>query len=207
MDYCALYAPKSIQSMGYEAHFMIGDAYKTFVVEIVDNVIVAHEHSVMTNFFIDGVKFNEDGKVYTPYDVTQDLLPSQENGITPYGSGLERYNTIISMLSAYNGNMSKARMRDILLQVIYTNTYKKTDESTWFTEFVTSKLGLTVDTPWNAEEWNVTIEKYREIFKHRSRDIPNTWHTSHSSIYNIAEKKLYLCAQEKQTEYVFTLTP
>lgn len=200
----AIYVPRSLQEMGYEAHYMIGDATKTYVVELVDNQVVAHIHSRMTNFFIDGVTFNADGTVYTPADV-DDGHKASDNGITEHGSGLERYNLIVEN---YAGANTKAGMRNLMNQLLYSRAYQghpDAPENLWHTEFVGLR-GLTVDSP--AEDFAEIEEVTGELYASRDRNLPvdveRTWHTTHSSVYDLDTKKLYLVSQEDtEHEYVF----
>lgn len=204
-NYASLYTPKALLAMGYETHFMIGDANKTYVVEIVDNVVVAHEHGIMTNFFIDGVTFNEDGTVYTQYDIEDGHLPTRDSGITPYGSGLERYNTIVSALNAWGSEVTEQRMTNLMHNLFFTNAYKPSHTPWWYSEFVTDKYGITVDTPIDSEVLRDIVHKYFDIFTHRSRDAADTWQTTHMSIYDIEGRTLHLRVQEGSTKHTITL--
>lgn len=193
-DYVAIYPAKSLQDQGYETHWMIRDLQHCYIVEMIDNRIVVNEYPVMANFFVDGVTFNPDGKVWTPEDVADGHLPS-DNGITPLGSGLERHNYAIDHLS---GVTSMAKMRELMTGLLYTKTYLSAPvvaDPIWHTEYVGR---LTVDDP--AEEYADVEQRYAEKFSQRDRDIPEdqirTWLTTHSSVYDVANLKLTVISQE-----------
>lgn len=203
-QHVCVYASKKLKDMHYEAHWMIGDSQHCYVIEIIDNHIISNECDVMTNFFIDGVTFNEDGKVWTPDDVASGHLAS-DNGITEHGSGLERFNLAIEMLPAAN---SKAGMRALMNALLYSKTYLSAPvvaDPVWHTEYVGQ---LTVDDPASAfsEALAIGAEKYLQ----RDRNIPETetrtWHSTHSSVYDVNAKKLYLLSQEDSIhEFEFAL--
>jgi len=203
-QHVCVYASKKLKDMHYEAHWMIGDSQHCYVVEIIDNHIISNECDVMTNFFIDGVTFNEDGKVWTPADVASGHQAS-DNGITAHGSGLERFNLAIDMLQDAG---SKAGMRALMNALLYSKTYLSAPavaDPVWHSEYVGQ---LTVDDPASAFEG---IEAQQaEAFLLRDRDIPETeprtWHSTHSSVYDVRTGKLYLLSQEDSShEYEFAL--
>lgn len=192
-DHVALWLPDSLKAMGYETHWIIGDLDKTYVLEIIDNNVVILEHSMMTNFFIDGVTFNEDGTVWTPADVPFHY-PS-DNGVTDFGSGLERYNYMVEHLS---GADSKAGMQALMRDLFYTKTYLSAPvvaEPFWHTEYVGE---LTVDSP--ASDFEDVENRYAEYFRLRDRDTPatevRTWQTCHSTVYDIENCILHVVSQE-----------
>lgn len=191
-DYVSIYVPSKLRDMGYEEHFMIADSESTYVVEFVNNtvhIIDVSEKPYVTNFFVNGVTFNSDGKVYTPADVSEDHLPTVENGITQNGSGLERYNFIVDEYTncgTYDG------MRRLMNKLRFTKAYKESTNPYWYSEFVGN--GLTVDSP--AADFYEIIASAQEAFFNRSRSSEKTWQTNHSCVYNIEHKILYLYGQE-----------
>lgn len=205
-DHVAIYPSKSTHEMGYETHFMIGDGENTYVLEIIENKVVIIEHDKMTNFHISGVTFNQDNKVYTPADVEDGHFPS-DNGITPNGSGLERYNLLVEGFSEAG---TRAGMRTLMNSLFYTKSYTTSPapaDPIWHTEFVGIN-DLTVDSP--AADFAGVEEAAGHLYENRERDIPatepRTWQTVHSSVYDIANKRLHVLSQENtDVEYTFNL--
>lgn len=214
-DYVAIYMTNRLEAIGYECHYMIGDkaSGKTYVVEFVNNQLVYYECDQMTNFYVDGVNFLEDGKVYTPADIIvseegeRSNLPSSL-GITRHGSGLERWNLIIENYASAN---TKAGMRALMNDLMYTKSYEGApvvSDPYWFSEFVGGNL--TVDNI--PAEFAAIVARAAEEYARRDRDIPEdqprTWQTIHSCVYDLSNKNLYVVSQEatypNYQEYVFT---
>lgn len=203
-DYCSIYMADAIQRIGYEAHWLICDLTDSFVVEVVNDRVVIHEADVMTNFYLSGFTPNDDGTTCTPADVPDGLLPSVNNGITPHGCGLERWNLIVASKDAAD---TPSAMRALLNDLFYTHCYQEQAEP-WYTEFVGEK-GLTVDSDPTA--YAPVVEAVKALYKKRDRDIPadqpRTWHTAHSSVYDLATRTLYLVTQEDTaSEQVFSMS-
>lgn len=178
-----------------EIHFFIADIEKSYIVEFIDNVAVATENPVqpyMTNFYLDGVEYNEDGSL-------------DFNSVTPYGGGLERYDLITQRL---NDADDVINMRSLLTELNYTNAYNLELNPLWKTEFVGKyeTMGdLTVTTP--IEEFAKIYEYTQKQFKNRSRDENSpyfgSWQTVHSSIFDLQNKKLNVVVQEDGEEIEF----
>lgn len=200
-QFVSVYFPKKLHDAGYELHYMVADKENTYLLEFINGETVITDISskpFMTNFYLSDVKFNDDGSVYSPIDFRRD--PIEENNITPYGSGLERYNYI---LKNYDDCDSREGMRKLMTDLSYTRIYTdEVDYKYWFTEFV--GFGLTVrDIPAFYEP---VIEEAKEYYVNRSRnDGGKTWQTVHSSVYSIEDKVLYLVTQEDGHEYTFKL--
>ena len=193
-DYVAIYPPKSLQDQGFETHWAIRDLQDCYVLEIIGNSVVFERCTVMSNFYVNGVTFNEEGKVWTPEDVAAGHLPSS-NGITPHGSGLERHNYAMEHIQEA---ISMEKMRELMTGLFYTRTYLSAPavaNPVWHSEYVGT---LTVDDP--AEAFADVEARYAEIFSERDRDTPEdrprTWHTTHSSVYDLANLKLSVISQE-----------
>lgn len=204
-DYASIFVPQYLEDMKYEMHFMIADTNNTYCLEFVNNVVEIidiSEAPYMTNFFLHGITRNSDGKVYTPADVHDGYLPSVENGITSLGSGLERYNLIVDN---YDGCNDKEGMLGLIKKLLYTNSYKSSTDPFWFTEFV-GERNLTVDDI--PENYTLVVNGAMNAFANRKRigaSVP-TWQTVHATVYDIAQKKMYLIAQEfVDTIYEYTL--
>lgn len=200
-NYVAVFLPSSIQDQGFEAHIMVGDKNNTYIIEFIENKVVITEHNKMTNFLIHGVNFNQDGTVYTQETSTPEDNPVVTNNITPHGVGLERYNL---MATCQNAN-TKAGMRHLLDSLMYTKAYKDSTNPFWYSEFVDKAIGTNLLTPIDDNLLSKYIQKAKEEYSNRNRNNPITWYTSHSSIYDIEEQRLYIKPQENNVEYVFNL--
>lgn len=199
-DYCSIYAPQTELMSAYEAHFMIGDGNKTFIVEFKNNEIVINEvgegkdyPAIMTNFIVDGTETDADGIVY--------------ESVSPYGSGLERYNILYKNLSAITDvNTAKSYMTN---ELKYTNTYSDEIEPIWLTEFVGDygSYQLTVeDAKNNPSKFDNVLAIARGYFENRQRGDGKTWQTVHTSVYNISGKTLTLVSQENNHKsFVYSL--
>lgn len=219
-DYLSLYTPQALIDLNFESHFMIADETDTFLLEfledengIVRNVITEMTPGAnnrlsgkpyMTNYILTDVIFNDDGTVYTPDTIDEEHSPGSTNNITDFGAGLERYNLIVNN---YDNCGSHEGMRALLNQLKYTNTYQLDTDPYWCSEFVHTELPsgeiLTVNTPGNIFHELAPIAY--QIYLNRSREDGSTWQTTHSSIYDIKNRKLYLICQEDDEELTFEL--
>ena len=201
-NYISIYNPDKLTKMGYQVHIIIADSEKTYCLEFIENELVIEditEKPYITNFHINGTVFNQDGKVYTPADVPDGHLPSEENHITENGSGLERYNLIVENY----GQIESTGMKKMLEDLRYTKSYKLIDPI-WYTEFVGID-GMTVDnTPDEYEA--IAAPTSRLKFENRSRATGKTWESTHSSIYDMNTNKLTLYFEENfDTKYTFSI--
>lgn len=208
-EHTKIYASKKFQKMGYEFHYMIGDSEETYVVEIIDNQVIYKKTNIMTNFNLNGVKFNSDNTVYTPKDMEEGHSAIIENHINKFGSGLERYNLIVK---EYPFITDKSSMRTLLNKLMYTRAYPSCElpggvsNPFWYSEFVGEFNGkeYTIDTLASEFDQDI-IPSQDSLYVNRNRNLGNTWQTVHSSIYDIKEKKLYIVSQEENTEKEFSI--
>lgn len=207
-DHMRIYFSPKLHAMHYEAHFMVGDATDTFIVEFLNNQVSildcnerdsnVENRPYMTNFHLTGVSISTsttDPAVHTPALNPGDVTST---GISLYGAGLERYNLISDSL---RDGKEIAEIMDLLK---YSNAY--TADTTWLTEFVGSD-DLTVDSA--PADFAGIINRAHNKFINRSRDPENpnygTWHTSHSIIYNMFDKTAVAHFQEAEAAYDFEL--
>lgn len=92
---------------------------------------------------------------------------------------MERYNIIVDN---YN---DLSNFREL---VLYNKSYLEATSPQWYSEFVgvyrDGTLDLTVDSaPANFEA--TIMPTIRDKYIHRSRAVPDTWHTNHTSIYDL----------------------
>lgn len=205
-DHLEIHFPKQLHKMNYELHYMIADMHnKTYCVEFVDNeakIIDISKKPYMTNFHLYGVKFNDDGTVYTPETQDEDHNASKTNLITDNGSGLERYNLIARH---YDEACTLNGMFDILNSLDYTRAYPSSDNPAlhrWYTEFVGAR-NLTVASP--ASDYEPVVSIADGYFRERTRQDGRTWHSMHSSIYDTYRGTLYLQTQEDHSPTTFSI--
>lgn len=200
----SIYASNSPTLGGYETHYMIGDATDTYIVEFINNELYFEKASIMTNFYLHGTQlFN--GKV--------DTSANNASNITSHGAGLERYNILVDDYATAN---TKNGMLNAMKDVWYSKAYDRTNK--WYTEFVGAKDRvaeaegreeyLSVTSP--RDHFGPTFDRTDILYANRNRDLGfnGTWHTTHTSIYDIAARKLYFYPQEGETssrEFIFTV--
>lgn len=187
--------------MDEEFHFMVADATTSCVIEFVNNQMVVLEGAAaMTNFYLNGVEFNEDGSVYTPATSTEGADPITTNYITPHGCGLERYNMINAAIDSITDEDS---MAELMQSLYYTNTYVATpNENSWYSEMADVKFGITLDSPMILLQ---TAMRYSYgLYDNRDRTRPDTWQTVHMTTYDTNNLTLHVYAQEGTTAHEFS---
>lgn len=192
-EHATMFPSKTLLAKGYHQHFLLADAEYTLALEFIDGefiVVDAPGDTVkgITNFHVVDVTFNADGTVYTPADVPTHT-PTTENGLTPHGMGLERWN----IMAGFTGTDA----RDLLDALRYTKAYPTATASAipaWLTEFVDGNR--TVDSP--ASDFAHALQVAGELYANRKRD-GQTWHTVHSSVYDMENQLLHLQVQEDTT--------
>lgn len=198
-DYISVYAPDSERFSG-EFHYLLADGTKTVILEFVNNEIAVRDvgpeqnyPAIMANFYVDGVTLNNDNSITRNTSSEPDA--ENENGVTPYGSGIERHNLAVTGLS--NADTVDG-MKSLMRNLFYTQAYTLT-ENKWFTEFVGDKLTVTTPDAGFAEIMEIAADAY----EHRNRENPVTWQTVHSVIYDLTNKSLVVCVQQDDTYYSF----
>lgn len=185
-----IYFPQYLRGMHCEVHWLVADATKSKVIEIVNGAVSIQDAGTITNFHLYDVEFEDDGTVCTPKDGD---TPTERNQIEPHGQGLERFNTLIAYAE-------QAGSFDTLLQALqdvhYTKAYTLTDpEEVWYTEFCGDDL--TVDS--TPEEFADILALARRAYADRSRDTAYTWHSAHSVVYDLVNKVARVRVQEDDT--------
>lgn len=211
-EHMTVYFSDRLHDLGYELHFMVADKTDTFLVEFIDNAAVVTSMTsgsgtsldgkeYMTNFFLSDVVFNEDGTVFTPED--EDGSAGDDNNVTEHGSGLERYNYIVSNISNAG---TKAGMRSLMNELLYSKSYPTSESPAspaWNTEFVGIR-GLTVDSP--AADFEPVLAVAGDMYTYRTRSGDSgVWHTVHSAVYDINNMTLNIVVQENGEELNFEL--
>lgn len=227
--YITIYGDKKTLDLNDNLHFMIGDPNKNYILEFIpdeNNIMRANYHEtdttrspfdnmIMTNFYVNDIVFNSDGTVYTPETQDAEHNAFITNKITKNGSGLERYNLAVNR---YNDANTKAGMIDLMHALDYRRSYSTCPEiygkygvsdPYWYTELVggykTPEFTeqLHVDDPYT--DFSFAKEVFGQQFLHRKRDDDKTWHTTHSSVYDLNKKELYLFdSSEDEIEHTFS---
>jgi len=161
-------------------HFIIADSTSTYVVEFIDNrPVVLEDSKIMTNFY-------------------------QSCGVTPHAYGLERYEILEK---GYDSASDVEGMFELMRSVRYSKFYTEEDFP-WLSELCNEECeyGLTTDDIAAAPDKFVKgMEDEREKYRKRDRRKPETWHTVHTSIYNLNARSLSVSAQESGRRHLFLL--
>lgn len=187
LDHCATVGEaldyldaRNITPLGSETmnlHIMISDPKETYVVEIINNRIVAKPQAIMTNFFVN-------------LDTMQD-----------YSIGVERYGILSEHYS--EGGDSMEGMWNLMKRVRYTDSYYA--ENKWYTDLAATVGIIYQDIPSNYDlldemlreeeaEWE-TEKEYLE--NHGFYEDTLWWDTAHNSIYDIKNKELWVTVHER----------
>lgn len=205
-DFASVYFTTTTHKMGYELHYMVADKDNTYCLEFINEHAVITDISdkpIMTNFYLNDVIFNDDGSVYTPETQYGGFNAIDFNHITPYGSGLERYNWVRDNIdSIYYTEDMQAFMEMLKYTEAYTNGLDSI-MLYWYTEFAGIN-GLTCAN--KIEDYIPVVANAHNKYYNRSRKTAETWHTVHTSVYDMDICKLYLNVQEDyETVYEFGL--
>lgn len=193
-DYCSIYCSKKLIDKGYEIHFIVSDSFgQTYVVELIDNRLNIINHNVITNFHISNVRFNSDGKVFTPSTQMNGVDAVSYNNVTENGCGLERYNLVKSLR-----RFCKNDIRKLLKNLYYSNAYRNLN---WFTEFVGN--GLFVNS--SVKDYVKKLAPIIDDLEYKSRDDSVLWQTVHSTLYDIPNRSLEVVVQESSRPFVIRM--
>lgn len=168
----------------YNLHFMIADKNKTYIVEFIDNKLVAEEkignEQIMTNYYANLSKLTENS------------------------AGVERYNIL---KENYNEGNSFDGMWKLMQRVKYSNIYQFNSKTNWYSEFLPQSSIGNLDNGKIDEEtmkmYDQIRKDYWEAIKKEQRNPANLsfWITTHNSIYDIEQKKLRVTVQEDYNKY------
>lgn len=181
LKYLEEYNITPLESEKMNLHIMISDPKETYVVEIINNTIVARPQYIMTN-----------------YHLFYDHIP--ENAM-----GVERYKILEEYYDESEESMDG--MWELMKRVRYTNTYYADNE--WYSEIISS-CGMTYsDIPeHHAELYNMLtfIETVWTAEKNKIEQqgcLPaetDFWDTSHNTIYDMANKKIWVTVHENMLD-------
>lgn len=191
-DYVSVFTPTSIIDRGYDLHFFIADSTSSYCLEFIYNeleIVDVTNKPYMTNFHLYDVTFNLDGSVYTPATQHDEFNAEDTNGISQNGSGLERFNLINY---SYQLASSSVGMKNLMETLRFTNAYRPTFVPYWFTEFVGDDLSVTSD----PEDFADIVTAAVKAFEERVRGDGKTWHTVHTTLYDLERKTMTVISQE-----------
>lgn len=167
---------------GLYIHIMIADKDKTYVVEFINNEMVAQEKTgtdqIMTNFYVN--------------------LPEY----TEHAVGIERYNIL---KENYAQGSTFSGMRELMMRVKYSNAYAYSTEP-WYSEVLTQSDMAYINTPEFAQYYDIYENVQKDYWNFVTNDIRNPanksfWHTTHNSVYDIERHALRLTVQEEYSYY------
>lgn len=164
-------------------HIMIADSNKTYIVEFIDNKMVAEEKTgneqIMTNFY--------------------NNLPEP----TEHAAGVERY---AILQENYDEGDSVVGMRTLMQRVKYSNAYNYSNYPVWYSESIPQSMIKNQDSP----EFATYVEAFdairKDYWNYVTNDIRNPannafWHTTHNSVYDMSNKMLRVTVQEDYSHY------
>lgn len=184
-----VYCPHT-ENLDEEMHLFVGDANKQYIVEFINNttvvIDVTDNYPWMTNYYRAGAEFDYDGKV-----VWQSL--------TDHATGTTRSDIIAEN---YDSIEDITDMQDLMFNKLkFTNAY----ELSWLDEFTGNYEtygDLTIgDAYEHPEKFDALMLRVRELYRNRDRNNPITWHTEHSCVYDVPNKKLSVMVQETGEAY------
>lgn len=214
-DYVSVYGIKSASGVTQEFHFLVRDLTNTYILEFVNNALVIlsstdssfapipNNKDIMTNFYLSG--WNGEVKSVVMGNTQAEV---QATGLTDHAMGLERYNIASS---AYSTLSTKEDMVDLMTnQLKYSKTYQSATSPFWHSEYNAQYQTFGNVTIYSQLADYQGVEEYSiNKFQHRSRDESSpyygTWHTAHTSIYDIEKQQLYLYVQEENDETTHSL--
>lgn len=164
----------------FELHFMISDPEKTAVVEFVDNeMIVLYDEPIMTNFYLALDDFTE------------------------HAMGIERFDILEA---GYDAVTDADSMLRLMREVWYSKSYTETDPE-WLSEeygTLVNDHGEVFGISSDVEDFRDALEEEAFLFRNRTRD-GRTWHTTHTSLYDLDALTLTVIAQESGNVFTFDL--
>lgn len=169
---------------GFNLHFMIGDPEKNVVVEFINNQPVVKEQYIMTNFYV-----NMDHK-------------------TPGADGVERYDILNANYA--DGGKSMEGMHNLMKRVRFSLAYDPDVTPFWKSEFHENGR-FAWDAPLDSVLAAPGVQSQIANFKHYKETGEykpewKLWFTTHTSTYDIKDRKLWITIRENyDTHYEFSL--
>ena len=195
-----IWAPAN--KFGYEIHYLISDPIESYIVEFWNNSVIVSKvygegindpKAYITNFYVNGVQYDEGGKVII-------------DSTTPNGSGIERYNYITANKADFG--TASSMMESLGSKLKYTNAYRRTTSPSWNSEFVGVQYGGHIFTNRDSQEtFQPWLDHVYEVFETSfSRESGAWWQTVHTTIYDMDTKELHILTQEQDLSKVKTIS-
>ena len=208
----SVFASQILYNMNYEQHFLLRDVhidnagnkvYRTVALEYINDRPVFKDVNYITNFYIDGVNFNEDGKVFTPYTKHENEEDDAYivNKITPHGSGLERWNILVDKYTTTD--LITLLSKDLVYTKAYTQPWKgdANKPKVWYTEFVGEYNETDLKINSDTEDFEIGIlPASKNAFDTHERG-NGTWQTMHTVVYDLDKKELSIACQQEYNEW------
>ena len=177
-------------SLTEEFHFMLKDSTgRTVVIEFIENELVVIDEFIEDKPILTNLYLHE-------YDGTRETL-------TPYAMGIERQ---AILTDGFDSASSEIGMLNLMMSVWYSKAYSEDLYPIWYSEFNGNHSepygNLTKDSP--PEAYEPILELVRGWFAEHKRN-GKTWQTVHTSIYNLAEKKMTVIPQETGKMFSYKL--
>lgn len=177
-DYVRVYPPIA-GGVKHDVQIVVADKTGTWVLSFEGDttIVMSNEfHGVMTNFRLYGTALEEGY-----YDI-------YFSNIEDYGSGVERANVAIDMLPT-------SAIDDIMRSLHYTHSYD--ENSPWLTEFV----GINGATIHDADILRENQIAARALYLDTTRDKADTWHTTHTIVYDLDGMMASYYTQQDDSEF------
>lgn len=180
----------SVPNADWDIHLLVADTVKTAVIEFTgdEEPIKYDDQKIMTNFYNHLVDKNKDEHVISRYP-----------GLS---TGRERYTILFDN---YNTGNSMQGMKELMKKVRYTTSYDTSTDPFWASEFFYEIPTFKDKAPeyWaknrvlseeNVKKIIGAFEQYQQTGE-LSDDV-DLYHTSHSVVYDMQNKKLSLTLRE-----------
>ena len=181
VEYLGNYNVTPLDSELFDLHIMFSDSEKTIVVEFINNKIVAEEQYIMTNYFLN-----------------MDKMPDYTDGIERVKILKENYDEGKTMDGMYN----------LMQRVKYTNAYDPAYE--WYSELGYTNSEMKEKKKELKERLYVLQDEFKEeleyIEKNGYRESTDWWDTTHNSVYDMANKRVWITVHERYDEKPFEFT-
>ena len=179
IEYLKNYNITPMQSELMDLHYMISDPEKTYVVEFINNEMVVEEHNIMTNYFIN-----------------MDKIPEHPDGLERMQVLQENYDEGSTMEGMYH----------LMQRAKYSNMFDPANK--WYSELGLTHSQIQEIIKDGDEELDKVMKLLQEAFEneleyvreHGFREGTSFWITSHTSVYDINNRKMWITVRERYEE-------
>ena len=162
-----------------DLHYMISDPEKTYVVEFINNEMVVKEQTIMTNYFIN-----------------MDEIPEHPDGLERMKVLSENYDEGNTMEGMYH----------LMQRAKYSNMFDPANK--WYSELGFTYAEIREITEDGDEEMDKVMKLLQEAFENELeyvkengfREETSFWTTSHTSVYDINNRKMWITVRERYEE-------